>query len=90
MLKASGAEPVVYTGDITLVGATGTITASLSGRLFGPNRLGETIDLTYTITGGTGAFQGAAGSGEAFFTPTGFNVSGGFSLSFGSPPTMSA
>jgi hypothetical protein len=90
MLKTSGAEPVVYTGDITLVGATGSITASLSGRLFGPNRLGETIDLTYTITGGTGAFQGATGSGQAFFTPTSFDVSGGFSLTFGNPPAMPA
>jgi hypothetical protein len=35
-LKAHGAEPVTYTGTVTLTGKTGRITASLFGRLFGP------------------------------------------------------
>lgn len=64
-LSASGAEPVNYSGTVTLVGSSGSVTLSLSGRLFGPNYIGETVDLTYTITGGTGAYQDATGSGKA-------------------------
>jgi hypothetical protein len=89
-LTASGAEPVTYTGEITLVGATGSITANLSGLLFGPDHLGETIHLTYTITAGTGAFQGASGSGRAFFTAMGFSPSDGFVLTFGDATTTPA
>jgi hypothetical protein len=63
--SASGAEPVNYTGKLTLVGSSGSVTLSLSGRLFGPNYIGRPIDLTYTITGGTGAYQDATGSGKA-------------------------
>jgi hypothetical protein len=85
-LTAWGAEPVTYAGTITLVGATGSVTASLSGLLFGPDRLGETINLTYTITGGTGAFQGASGSGKASFTAMNSSTAtaaNGFVLAFG-------
>jgi hypothetical protein len=74
-LSASGAEPMTYTGKVSLVSASGTITLSLSGEVFGPQSLGGPIDLTYTITGGTGAFQGATGSGKAVLT-------------FQLPPTM--
>ena len=81
-LKVSGAEPVTYSGTMTLAGASGSITLSLFGRLFGPNRLGAPIDLTYTITGGTGAFQGATGSGTAIFSPSGFSSTGAFALAF--------
>ena len=50
-LSASGAEPMTYTGTLTLVGASGSITLSLSGQVFGPAQIGGSIDLTYTITG---------------------------------------
>ena len=73
-LTVSGAEPVKYKGTETLVGASGTITLTLSGQVFGPSFLGGPIHLTYTITGGTGAYQGATGSGKAV-------------LSFVLPPT---
>src|SRR5262249_13135821 len=63
-LSVSGAEPMIYSGMVTLVGSTGSVTLSLSGRLFGPVFLGETVDLTYTITSGTGAYQHATGSGK--------------------------
>jgi hypothetical protein len=89
-LTTSGAEPVNYSGTITLVGATGSITASLSGQLFGPDRPGETIHLTYTITGGTGAFQGATGSGQAYFAGMASSTGEGFTLSFGVATTTPA
>jgi hypothetical protein len=89
-LTASGAEPVTYTGEITLVGATGSVTVSLSGRLFGPDHLGETIDLTYKITDATGAFNGDTGSGHAFFKATSFSPSNGFVLTFGAATTAPA
>jgi hypothetical protein len=81
-LTGSGAEPVTYTGTITLVGATGTITASLYGLHFGPDYPGETIDLIYTVTGGTGAFQNATGGGHAVFTAATSGAGGGFGLTF--------
>jgi hypothetical protein len=84
-LTTWGAEPVTYNGTITLVGATGSITASLHGLLFGPDHLGETIHLTYTITGGTCAFEGASGSGLASFTVMPSNMGAGFTLSFDAP-----
>jgi hypothetical protein len=59
---------MIYKGVVTLVGASGSVTLGLSGEVFGPLRLGGKIDLTYTITGGTGAFQGATGSGKADLT----------------------
>jgi hypothetical protein len=89
-LTVSGAEPVRYTGNITLVSETGNITVSLSGLLFGPSHLGETIDLTYKITDATGAFKGDTGSGHAFFKATSFNPSDGFVLTFGNATTAPA
>jgi hypothetical protein len=83
-LTAHGAEPVTYTGTVTLVGRTGSVTASLFGRLFGPQYPGEPVNLTYTITGGTGAFAGASGSGRAVFRPL-ISATGGFELSFVRP-----
>jgi hypothetical protein len=80
-----GAEPVSYNGTITLVGANGTITAGLHGLLFGPTHLGETIHLTYTIAGGTGAFKGATGSGLASFTGLPSDMGTGFTLTFDAP-----
>jgi hypothetical protein len=77
-LTARGGEPVTYTGTVTLVGADGSLTASLFGRPVGPEHPGEPVALTYTITGGTGAFAGATGRGPATYTPT-----GGFSVTFG-------
>jgi hypothetical protein len=79
-LTARGAEPVRYSGTITLVGSNGTITASLYGILGGPERPFEPVSLTYTITGGTGAYQGDSGSGRATYAPN----HGGFTLTFGS------
>lgn len=64
-LSASGAEPMVYRGTETLVGASGSITLSLAGQVFGPVMIGGSVEMTYTITGGTGAFLGATGSGKA-------------------------
>jgi hypothetical protein len=82
-VTAHGAEPVVFTGTITLSGPTGGVTAQLKGRLFGPTYPRESVHLTYTITGGTGAFRGATGSGKALFLPH-FNGSPTlFMLSFG-------
>ncbi len=87
-LRARGGEPVVYTGTITLVGDAGSITASLSGRLFGPQYPGEKVSLTYTITGGTGKFRGATGSGRAVYSPVISSPAGDFALTFGTaaPP----
>jgi hypothetical protein len=82
-LKARGGEPVTFTGTVTLVGATGSVTATLFGRQFGATRPGEKVNLTYTITGGTGAFQGASGSGSAVFSPIITSPSGDFALTFG-------
>jgi hypothetical protein len=73
-LSASGAEPMNYSGTVTLVGSSGSVTLSLTGRLFGPVSIGRPVDLTYTITGGTGAFEDATGSGNAvlsFHLPSG-------------------
>ncbi len=88
-MTASGAEPVNYTGTVTLVGASGSITASLVGRVFGPSVLGAPIKLTYTITGGTGAFEGATGSGKAVFSPSIASQAGEVALTFGdtTPPS---
>jgi hypothetical protein len=80
-LSAHGAEPVTFTGTVTLTGKTGSITASLFGRLFGAQYPGEPVNLTYTITGGTGTFAGASGSGRAVFRPL-ISATGGFELSF--------
>jgi hypothetical protein len=87
-LTARGAEPVVYSGTVTLAGANGSITASLFGLLFGPQRLGQKVALTYTITGGTGAYQGATGSGKAIDSPIIKSPAGDFALTFGTatPP----
>lgn len=79
-LTARGAEPVRYSGSITLVGSHGTITASLYGIQGGPQSPFEPVSLTYTITGGTGAYAGDSGSGRATYRPT----SGGYTLTFGS------
>jgi hypothetical protein len=82
-LAASGAEPVKYSGTVTLVGLTGSVTLDLSGQQFGANQFGQRIRLTYTITRGTGAFLGAGGSGQASLA---VNVSGAgesFVLTFG-------
>ena len=84
-LTSHGAEPVVYTGKVTLTGPTGSITADLSGRLFGPTRPGEPINLMYTIVHGTGAVRGATGSGKAVFYPTG-GLPGVFALTFDNIP----
>jgi hypothetical protein len=85
-LTASGAEPVKYTGTVTLVGASGSITVRLVGQVFGPSILGAPIDLTYTITGGTGAFKGATGSGKAVFSPSLASRAGEVALTFGDTP----
>jgi hypothetical protein len=82
-VTASGAEPVSYTGTVTLVGASGTITVSLAGQVFGPSRLGAPIELTYTITGGTGAFAFATGSGKAAYSPSLASQAGAVALTFG-------
>jgi hypothetical protein len=90
-LSATGSEPMNYSGTVSLVGESGSVTLSLSGQYFGPVSLGPTIDLTYTITDGTGAYQGATGSGNAVlrfeFPSVGgpFPTSSGnsFALSFG-------
>jgi hypothetical protein len=79
-LTSRGAEPVRFSGSITLAGSHGTITAKLYGILAGPERPFEPVSLTYTITGGTGAYQGDSGSGYATYAPR----SGGFTLTFGS------
>jgi hypothetical protein len=89
-LKEVGAEPVVYSGTVTLVGASGTITATLSGRVFGPSYLNQPIHLTYTITGGTGAFAGAKGSGQATYLASALSTTSSFTLTFGNttlPPS---
>lgn len=78
-LTSKGAEPVTYTGKVTLTGSTGSVTATVFGRLFGFSRPFEKVNMTYTITGGTGAFAGASGSGAAVYAP----VAGGYSLTFG-------
>jgi hypothetical protein len=88
-LTGSGAEPVNYSGTVTLVAASGSITTNLSGRVFGPTVLGAPIDLTYTITGGTGAFAGATGSGKAVFSPRITSQPGKVGLTFGDTPPAS-
>jgi hypothetical protein len=84
-LTTMGAEPVVYSGNIKLVSSTGSVTVALSGRQFGPSRLGQPIALTYTITGGTGTFQGAIGSGHASFVLNISSAGTSFVLTFGDP-----
>jgi hypothetical protein len=88
-LMAMGAEPVNYSGTVTLMASSGSITASLSGQVFGPTVLGAPIDLTYTITGGTGAFAGATGSGKAVFSPRITSQPGKVALTFGDTPPPS-
>jgi hypothetical protein len=86
ILTAHGAEPVVFTGTITITGTNGSVTAKLKGRLFGPTYPRESVHLIYTITGGTGAFRGATGTGKALFLPH-FNGSPTlFVLTFGDAP----
>ena len=90
-LTATGAEPMVYQGTLTLVGASGSITISLSGEVLGPAQISGSVDLTYTITGGTGAYQGATGSGKAVLSfefpsapkPSPFPSGGAVVLTFG-------
>jgi hypothetical protein len=74
---------------VTLVAISGSVTATLSGRVFGSTVLGAPIDLTYTITGGTGAFAGATGSGKAVFSPRIRSQPGKVALTFGdtTPPS---
>jgi hypothetical protein len=84
-LTGRGAEPVVYTGEVTLTGPTGCITADLSGRVFGPTRPGAPINLVYTIVHGTRAFGGATGSGKAVLYPF-RGLPGEFALTFGNTP----
>jgi hypothetical protein len=81
-ITSHGGEPVVFTGKITLTGSTGSVTAKLSGRLFGHMSPRESVRLTYDITGGTGAFEGATGSGKAIYLPH-FNGGSLFVLTFG-------
>jgi hypothetical protein len=83
ILEARGVAPVNYGGTITLVGSTGSVTVDLAGRGFEPTRPGQPIVLTYSIIGGTGHFQGAHGSGQAYFTPTYSGAGDGFVLTFG-------
>jgi hypothetical protein len=87
-LAASGAEPVTYQGTVTLVGANGSITATLVGQVVGPTILGAPIELTYTITGGTGAFAGATGTGKAIVSSIISSLPGEVALTFGdtTPP----
>jgi len=82
-LSASGAEPMNYSGTLTLVGSSGSVTLSLSGRVFGPVSIGQPVDLTYTITGGTGSYQDATGTGKAVLS---FNVSSGIRTNLPPPP----
>jgi hypothetical protein len=82
-LSASGAEPMNYSGTLTLVGSSGSVTLSLSGQVFGPVSLTQPVDLTYTITGGTGAYQDATGSGHAVLT---FDVPSGIRTNPSPPP----
>jgi hypothetical protein len=90
-LRASSAEPMTYKGTVTLVGASGSITLNLSGQHLGPQQIGRTIDLAYTITGGTGAFESATGSGKAVLSfelpsvprPSPFPSGGAVVLTFG-------
>jgi hypothetical protein len=63
-----------------IIRSNGTIAASLYGILGGPERPFEPVSLSYTITGGTEAYQGDSGSGQATYTPK----SEGFTLTFGS------
>jgi hypothetical protein len=70
-------------GTITLIGSAGSVTVDLAGRVFGPTRLGQPIVLTYSVTGGTGLFQGASGSGQASFTLTLSGAGDDFVLTFG-------
>jgi hypothetical protein len=89
-LTASGADPVKYSGTVTLVGLTGSVTLGLSGQQFGGNHLGQPISLTYTITAGTGAFQGAIGSGHASLTVSVPGAAPRFDLTFGDLPRVPA
>jgi len=82
-LSASGAEPMNYSGTVTLVGSSVSVTLSLSGRVFGPVSLDQTVHLTYTITGGTGAYHDATGSGDAVLS---FHLSSGMRTSPPPPP----
>jgi hypothetical protein len=83
-LTTSGTGTVTYSGTITIGGIHGTVTASLSGQVSGSSAQGASVDLTYTITGGTGAFAGATGTGAAVLqastTPTGAQS---YTLTFG-------
>jgi hypothetical protein len=82
-LTASGAEPVSYNGTVTLFGSTGSVTLNLVGQQFGANHQDQPVRLTYTITGGTGAFGGASGSGQASLTTGVPGASPSFVLTFG-------
>src|SRR4029077_2266672 len=74
---------VTYTGTLTLAGASGTITASLAGQVFGPSRLGVPIRLTYTITRGTGAYAGVTGAGRPVYSPSLASQANSVALTFG-------
>jgi hypothetical protein len=86
-LSVSGAEPMIYSGRVTLAGSSGSVTLTLSGRVFGPVFIGNPVDLTYTITGGTGAYQHATGSGNAVLS---FNLASGIPTNISPAPNSFA
>jgi hypothetical protein len=88
VISVRSAEPTFYNGAATLSNARGSVTIRISGIHGGPDFLGRPVFLHYTITGGTGAFRGAVGSGTVGYltlpAPTANPVDGQmvFRLSF--------
>jgi hypothetical protein len=68
---------------VTVGGIYGSVTATLSGQVSSSSDLNEPVKLTYTITGGTGAWAGATGSGVAFLQLSQTASGEGFILTFG-------
>jgi hypothetical protein len=83
-LTTSGTGTITYSGTITVGGIHGTITATLSGQVSSTSALNAPIKLTYTITGGTGVWAGATGSGVAFLQTSQSASGQDFMLSLGS------
>jgi hypothetical protein len=95
-LTIKSGEPTFYNGTVTLSDPLGSIDVQISGIQGGPIGLGRPVLLHYKITGGTGAFHGATGSGNVTYTtlpsPLANPVAGQsmFRLTFGTPPTPTA
>lgn len=82
-LTTSGTGPITYSGTVTVGGIHGSITVTLFGQVSSSAASNEPVKLTYEITGGTGVWVGATGSGVASLQLSQTDSGESFILTFG-------